>query len=194
MTAQINDSVFHRKAEFNIAGISGSGLFEPKPHGVEPFEICTACYRGYYVEYAIDDGQLLLKQVTVGLSDSDHTAARAGRGPQLFGLPPRYDQKARAWAYDGLRRPVAFSGGLLLGADFIQELYVHMGFHPAWKYREVREILFEQGLVTDDFDRSAEMQMLRDRLSEQPLQPGSADGNARIVEWIQRSFSRDYTR
>lgn len=42
-------------------------------------------------------------------------------------------------------KDVPLSGGLLLGEGFIQELYVHMGFHPAWKYLHVIELIFEGG-------------------------------------------------
>ena len=44
-----------------------------------------------------------------------------------------------------------------LADGFIQNLYVHMGFHPAWKYREVHELLFEDGRLLHAQDRSAAM-------------------------------------
>lgn len=193
MTAQINDMVFYRKINFVIAGISGTGLFEPQAHGIEPDVLSTACWRGYYVQYAIEDGLLLLTRVTLGLSTPDTRAADTGKGPVLFGACPRYDEQDYGWVYDGLRQPVEFSGGLLLGTRFVQELYIHMGFHPAWKYRDVREVLFEHGRLTSDFDRSADMEAARARLAEQPSRPDLTADNARIMEWIEQCFSRDYS-
>jgi hypothetical protein len=52
---------------------------------------------------------------------------------------------------------VPFSGGLLLGQGFIRTTYVHMGFHPAWKFEKVAELLLEHGGVTSTLDRSAEL-------------------------------------
>jgi hypothetical protein len=46
MTAQINDTCFHQKIDFNVAGISGTGIFEPAAIGIEPFATSTACWRG----------------------------------------------------------------------------------------------------------------------------------------------------
>ena len=68
--------------------------------------------------------------------------------PVLFGARPEpVEGRIRLFdvVYKGLRHPVPFTGGLLLTRDFIEELYVHMGFHPAWKYREVHELIFRAG-------------------------------------------------
>jgi len=191
MTAQINDDVFHRKINFSIAGIKGSGLFEPKRHKIKPSSMSTACWRGYFLSYAIEDGRLFLTRVTVGLSGSQEKAARAGKGPPLFGQHPRHDDGPMGgWVYDHLRQPIPFCGSLLLGAEFIDELYVHMGFHPGWKYRDVREVFFEHGRVTDDLDLSEKMRDLRAELSAQPLKPGL--GPIRLFKWVKKCFSRDY--
>lgn len=194
MTAQINDEVFHRKIGFNMAGISGAGLFEPKDHGFEPVAMCTACWRGYYVRYAIENGHLLLTRVTMGLSPADTAAVASGKGPQLLGRSPHYEEEAWGWVYDGLQHPIPFTGGLLLGTEFIRDLYVHMGFHPAWKYRQVREVIFEQGRVTADVDRSEQMEELRARLATEPLRPGASEGRDRIQKWVEECFSREYLR
>jgi len=194
VTAQINDKVFHRKVAYSIAGISGSGLFEPQAHGIEPVSMSSACWRGYYVEYAIEDSQLILTQVTLGLSKGDELRAKAGYGPPLFDILPRQESQRCAWVYGPLHVPMSFTGGLLLADGFIRELYVHMGFHPAWKYRQVREVLLEGGQLTDDFDRSAQMEDARTRFSAQPLKPDLAEGRQRMTEWIEQCFSRDYTR
>src|SRR5580765_7756635 len=145
MTAQINDSVFHRKIDYALAGISGSGLFEPEAYGIKPVSMSTACWRGHYVTYAVEEGRLVLREVTVGLSKADEMHAKVGRGPALFGVLPRREGQRGAWNYSSLHEPVAFTGGLLLAEGFIRELYVHMGFHPAWKFQKVRELLFEEG-------------------------------------------------
>ena len=57
----------------------------------------------------------------------------------------------------------------------------------------MREVIFEEGRVTEDLDRSREMKDLRARLTSEPLQPGLGDGQARIREWIEKCFSRDYS-
>ena len=191
MTAQIDDTVFHNKIGYSIAGISGTGLFEPQTYGIEPVSWSTACWRGYHVQYEIDDDRLLLTKVALGLSEAAEASAKKGEGPILFGETPVHREKDCEWVYT-LREPVPFTGGLLLADEFIPELYVHMGFHPAWKYRRVREVILEQGVITEDFDRSAEMEDFRSQLAEQPLEPGLKDDRLRIEKWIEQCFSRNY--
>jgi hypothetical protein len=191
MTAQINDTVFHRKIEFSVAGKDGSGLFDPRSHGISPAGVSSACWRGYHLAYSVRNDQLLLGKVFLSLCTADALRASAGKGPELFGkLPKKHNSLWQEWIYD-LQQPIPFSGGLLLGDSFIRELYVHMGFHPAWKYRNVRELLFEDGRLTDEFDRSAEMEEARKKHLQQPFQPTSGE---QIREWVGQCFSRNYTR
>jgi hypothetical protein len=76
MTTQIDDTCFHRKINFAIAGISGSGLFEPESIGIRPLSMCTACWRGYVAHYSIIEGVLVLTSLQ----------PPQGERPQLFGL------------------------------------------------------------------------------------------------------------
>jgi hypothetical protein len=184
MTAQISDVVVYRDKPHSIAGINGSGLFDPTEHGIKPVMISTACWRGYHCTYQVADGNLLLTSVTAGLGEEDRALAKRREGPKLFGkVPRRYP--VRGHFYDGLREVVPFTGGLLLADDFIDELYVHMGFHPAWKFREVHELLFERGRVVKAADRSAEMAEFREILADRPLQPSDPENR----EEIERCFS-----
>ena len=194
MTAQINDTCFHRKIDFSVAGTSGSGLFEPATIGIQPVSMSTACWRGYVAHYSILDGELFLTSLQIGLAPDDSIRARAGKGPELFGVLPTADRFS-GFSYEGFQSRAAFTGGLLLADGFVRELYVHMGFHPAWKYKTVREVIFEAGHVTADFDRSAEMADARTKfLEENQRSDGRFDEPKRgdIEAWIGKCFSREY--
>jgi hypothetical protein len=162
MTAQINDTCFHRKIDFAIARISGSHLFDPHSLGFQPVAISTACWRGYVAHYSILGGELFLTSLQIGLPQDAAVRAEAGGGPEFFGVSPT-SNGFPGFLYEGFQSPIAFTGSLLLAARFIRELYVHIGFHPAWKYECVREIIFEAGRVTEDHDRSTEMANLRSK-------------------------------
>ena len=194
MTAQINDTCFHRKLDFAVAGISGPGLFDPASIGVQPVSMSTACWRGYVAHYSILDSELFLTSLHIGLPKDDSIRARAGKGPELFGVLPIADRFS-GFLYEGFQSRVAFTGGLLLADDFIRELYVHMGFHPAWKYKNVREVIFDGGRVTDDYDRSTQMAAARAKfLDETKRSAGRLDEptHGDIQAWIERCFTRDY--
>jgi hypothetical protein len=209
MTAQISDEVVYHGKAHCIAGINGSGLFDPSRHGLRPAGFSSACWRGYHCTYEVADGTLLLTKVNMGLGGEDGAAAQRGEGPKLFGrIPKRYTihgvstnlrtgEVKTSWEppdylVEGLREPVPFTGGLLLGADFIEELYVHMGFHPAWKFRQVHELIFDKGGVTKEADRSAEMAEFREMLDGRPLEPSDPEDRAGVERWIRQCFSLEY--
>jgi hypothetical protein len=209
MTAQISDVVVYLGKPHSVAGINGAGLFNPADHGISPVMISTACWRGFHCTYEVADGSLLLTRVNIGLAGEDRAAAERREGPKLFGkVPRRYTIRGRMtnvrtgevrtrwessdFLCEGLREVVPFSGGLLLGADFISELYVHMGFHPAWKYREVHELIFDAGRVVKEADRSAEMAEFREMVGGRRLGPSDPEDREGVERWIRQCFSRDY--
>jgi hypothetical protein len=211
MTAQMSDTFVYREKPFSLAGINGSGLFDPAQQGVKAVGWSTACWSGFHCSYEVADTSLFLTQVNLGLSHEDEAAVARGQGPRLFGKAPHrytehgYRENARtgkvttSWessdfVVDGLRELVPFTGGLLLGDDFIREMYVHMGFHPAYKFRVVHELVFDGGRLTEDHDRSAAMAEVRDKLSSRALKPGSGASEAEIEQWVARCFSLDYKR
>jgi hypothetical protein len=67
-----------------------------------------------------------------------------------------------------------------------------MGFHPAYKFRQVHELVFEAGRVVKEADRSAEMAEFRDMLAGRPLQPGDPEDREAIERWVRRCFSLEY--
>lgn len=177
MTAQMPDLVRWQGREFALAGIDGGPLFDPDEHGLELRMISTACWRGHICLYAVDAGELVLASLTVGMDSPP---------PELFGATV----SKSTWGdtrYEPIRVPVPFTGGLLIGDGFIRELYVHMGFHPAWKYRDVHELLFENGRLTAHHDRSDAMAAVR--ADEPRLRPDRED---ELKSWIESTFDRSY--
>jgi hypothetical protein len=132
-----------------------------------------------------------------------------GEGPKLFGkVPRRYtifgfsvdaltgEEQASYESYDfvvdGLQEAVLFTGGLLLGDDFIVELYVNLGFHPAYTFRVVHELVFSSGRLIEEHDRSTHVAELREMLSFRSLEPNSEAFHAEAEKWMQLCFSLEY--
>lgn len=118
-------------------------------------------------------------------------------GPAIHGvypIPPvsRHDSGAFSNQYYDVGLPMPFSGGLLICDGFILELYTHMGFHPAWKYEEVKELLFRDGLLTQIRDRSDEMKNMRESLVNADEEKMDRKSLEDIACWIERSFDRRY--
>ncbi len=203
MTAQISDTIIYpalatdgeetSERSWAIAGTAGGSLFDPASHRLKVQSAHTSCWRGYHCGYLVIEGELRLARVTCGLRRDDIRRIGIGAGPKLFGtsLRPRFhltqafDPKtgrlgpkemtpAGDYQVEGLSAPVDFTGGLLLGCDFIQELYVHLGFQPAYRYRRVTELTFERGRLQNAEDHSDAMARYRNKLSqwaERPARP-----------------------
>ncbi len=204
LTAQIPDTVFYEDRTFSVAGVNGNGLFTPEIIGLAVQMMSTACWRGYHCQYTIRDGILYITRLTVGLTDEDDPKAENGVGPVVFGHKPRRESyeyedidgnKGTDWGdrfFDGFFHPVAYTGGLLIGDDFIREMYVHIGFHPAYKFREVFELIFEDGVLSVATDRSTQMAEFREMIAKRPLSPSNPNDKKAIENWIENAFSLDY--
>ena len=191
MTAQANDTIRYRDADYQLTGIKGEGLFTPHDHGIFVRPMHTGCWRGYIVHYAIVDGELQLDRAEMQLMQPPGDASKR-EAPLLFGKPPAtFDASSRA-NYEALGVRMPFTGGLLLARDFIHEMYVHMGFHPAYKYRTVHELVFDDGRVTNESDQSPVMEQIREKLKGKKLAPGEAASESELMEWIKSTFSREY--
>ncbi|WP_426754730.1 hypothetical protein [Myxococcus sp. Y35] len=192
MTAQISDTLIFQGQEFVLAAERGEGLFEPERHGLSPAMISTDCHRGYWCTYEVIAESLRLQQLYIGLSAQEASAAQNGKGPSLFEQQPVYSEQFHCFAYSTLSAHAPFTGGLLLAADFIRELYVHMGFHPAWKFRTVHELLFEGGTLVQTRDCSSEIARLREKLGNAALGPRDSRDRKEVERWIAECFTRQY--
>ncbi len=192
MTAQVSDFVRFLDEDYHVAGVSGDGLFDPAAYGIKPRMISTACSRGYYCHYAVKDDRFTLDMLHIGLIEGEAERAKRGDGPLVFGVAPRYDHIAHCFEYASLAAPIAYTGGLLIGGDFIWDLYVHMGFHPYWKFRRVIELIFDHGRLVETLDRSQAAEEFRKTLKADGLRPGRGASKAEIMAWIERTFSLRY--
>jgi len=161
MTAQIPDSISFGHTTYSITGIRGVGMFHPIELGIRPAPRITSCWRGFVYRYAIPDHRLILDFLLLNVTDP---------APSIFGASPSPPEGGAPFEaqYSRLGHQVGFTGRVLAGHDFIHELYVHMGFHPAWKYREVHYFEFSDGLLTSHRDRSHEAEQFRIKVRKQP--------------------------
>jgi hypothetical protein len=183
VTAQIPDALLLNDQRFSLVGVNGSGLFEPSTFGMHPFSRITSCWRGFVCEYQIVQNKFLLHKLQINLD---------GEAPLINGVKSLAQERGIFnRVYEALDLPVAFTGNLLAASGFIQELYVHMGFHPAWKYRTVFELVISDGHVLETRDVSGSMEQIRKEMVRSPLQPGVNATKVQIDKWIASAFRRD---
>jgi hypothetical protein len=187
MTAQIPDTLIYNGDRYRIIGLKGAGLPTPADFEMETFMMSTACYRGYYAQYSIQEDQLVLSEITL--------RAREGNYKPIQGIEPETAEYGTAGCYSNLHVPVHFSGGLLLGKDFIDAMYVHMGFQKPTSFEVVIELLVEDGHISRIIDHSEKIAAMREDILKPRPKPGFDDPtqqSKQIENWIAWTFSLDY--
>ncbi|MGE5464879.1 MAG: hypothetical protein ACM3PS_16065 [Syntrophothermus sp.] len=184
MTAQIHDSFLFEDRKLSIAGVNGGELFHPAEHGMQPMPRITSCWRGHVCTYNIQDNHLVLHTLQVNLDQ---------QGPAINNVRPVFSTGSTFNNdYQALGLLMDFTGGLLVAEGFIQQLYVHMGFHPARKYETVLELSFSKGEVLEIRDVSRQMAELRHKRTQQSQQPGREASGQEVNVWIASTYERSY--
>lgn len=183
MTAQMPDAFFYKDEEFVLIGLKGSNLFKPNDFGVFPIMASTACYRGFVASYIITEKQLVLTGLMLRtqeekLTEINDRAAIKWKNPMGFNF-----------MYRDLNLPIKFTGFILLGKDFINEMYVHMGFQRPISFEIVIEFQFKDGEIIAIKDFSELIAKLR---KEDPSKGAKPEHDESTMEWIDQLFSLDY--
>lgn len=200
MTAQISDMFRYQKKEYVVVGIGEGKLFDISVLNLKPSWPSTTCWRGYQAVFAIVQSRLVLETLHVYLRRPGERKNQYERevGPVINGIAPSPSRKDCPWKdsicfnnhYEELNHHLEYSGGLLLADGFIQSRCVY----PAWKYKTVIELIFDAGLLKQEFDRSEQMAEIReivnksreiDSSNRMPL-------NEEIERFMERAFDCSY--
>ena len=130
------------------------------------------------------EGHTLCARVVEGLAAYD-----SARPPLLSGHVGTFDVGRLIVRYQGLDLPIELDGGILACDGFIRELYVHMGFHPAWKFEYVEELIFERGELVHREDVSSKLAEVRGRLAGASA---ALRDETEVKAWVERCFELDY--
>jgi hypothetical protein len=149
MTAQISDTFIFRGDKYSLIGIKGGGLITPEVFGMKPLMIHTACYRGYYATYELTNKALYLRELTLNEANQNYLP--------IEGIRPTKGESESAYTYHDLNVVVPFTGKIRLAKDFIEKLYVHMGYQKPTAFKTVLDITLKKGQTVDINDRSQEV-------------------------------------
>ena len=197
MATQASDSVVHRETNYKLARRAGAGLLNVfAALGYRPQGICTACDAGYLAEYSVMDRRLFLSGLRVEPPGEFYAPNHVGELPEPFGAPGNRGGLLGVFYYEGLSEPMDFTGGLILGDGFIRDLYFHGGSHPAWKYTQVLELIFDSDVLVEEYDRSASMADYRsqhERYWKTKWAPGKSPEFDLLADMYADCFLLDYS-
>jgi len=181
MTAQMPDELEYNGETYSIIGVKGEGLFEARDLGLIPLPSSTACWRGNIMKYRCEEKQLILDEIIVNSKNT----------PTINGVDPQPNSPSFNYTYRNLNLMIKFTGGILIAKDFIQSMYVHMGFQRPIAFEKVIEIQMEEGNIISVKNLSHEMEKLRNKNPDEGSQPESSSKED-IGKWVEKTFSRDY--
>ncbi|MBS0592007.1 MAG: hypothetical protein JSR84_00910, partial [Proteobacteria bacterium] len=130
MTAQISDTFIFKGDEYSLIGMTSGDLASPEQFGMEPEMIHTACYRGFYATYELTEKALYLRKLSLREKNENYLP--------IGGIEP--EQEEFQATYHGLSVLVPFTGKIRLAKDFIEELYIHMGYQKPTAFKTVLDM------------------------------------------------------
>ena len=181
LTGQIPEEFILNGESFSLVGLKGKGLYEPSDFGLAPHSTSTACWRGYVMKYTFTKENLILDEIRINVNDP----------PKINGIEPQPGESSFKYYYKNLNLKTKFTGIILLAKDFINSMYVHMGFQRPMAYETVVEIHIKNGNIVLLKDLSKEMEKKRKKDAQKGARPQS-DSKEDIEQWIDKAFSLDY--
>ena len=176
MTGQIPDAFIYKEIKYAIVGLEGGPLFSPVDFGMEVKAPNTACWRGYIATYTCLDSKLVLTHLSVNTTTPK----------KLNNKTPIDNTQHFGYVYEDLGLKFPFTGTFIIARDFINEMYVHMGFQSPSSFREVHELTFEKGVLISEKNVSQQMEKQRETLRKEPSKPPSPE---ELGGWIEDRFS-----
>jgi len=197
MTAQIHDSLYYKRKEYDISAIEHpSDFFDIHSLGFRPRMMHTACYRGYVATFVVRRKHLYLDKLSV----NDHSKSLIpinNKMPQPSRPPDdeEYDEKmiysGRNREYIDIALPLLYTGSIIITDDFIEELYVHMGFQAPYKFLTVLQLTFKDGLLVSTNDLSSIAATIRERIEADTLDDETDERDIFDIcseEWVMDCF------
>ena len=183
MTGQIPDKLIFKKSSYSIVGLKGEGLPSPLDFGLRPISPHTANWRGFIMTYKIAENRLFVHEMNVTIKDLKE------KPPLINDVNPETKREGSIHlTYKSLKLKTQFTGKILIAKDFIDSMYVHMGFQSPLSFKTVVELKISGGILIKVTDFSEIMKKYRTR----NITDGKHGPTENLQEWIARTFSLDY--
>lgn len=185
MTAQISDTFFYENNDYSIVALQNHLNFNPEDYGITPKCCCTACWNGYFCKYKISTEGIFLKDLFINADEYPTINGVDAYKGDIFEYMGHH-------LYKDINIKINYTWGILIGKDFLDEYYIHMGFQRPYAYKTVKELIFENGRLIKVVDYSQDMAQMRKNLSHDDIQLKNKNNQYNLLKAIDESFSLDY--
>lgn len=172
MTAQLHDKVIYQSDDFDLVGVKDGKLPIPKDYGLQPVGGYSNCDRGYIMTYLVNTARLYLSQLWIDLL----IPTKDGKTWRPINNVEAEIHYSKMWGgtlreggkqYNDIQLAVDFTGGILIARDFDGGGHAHYGFAKPFQYDTVIELMFRQGQLVQEIDRSVESVQWREAFTQQ---------------------------
>ena len=192
MTAQIPDQFRYEGERYSLIGMRGKGLYKAEDFDLKLVMASTACWRGNVMKYDCINGQLVLNELDIRTEGDPPAINGIEAGPPTKRLgDEQVGFSFFSHSYLNLGLKTKFTGAFLLGKDFIESMYVHMGYQRPLAFRTVLEVQVQDGDIITVSDLSEKMEELRQKGRDKGARPESRS-DVDVSKWIEDTFSLDY--
>ena len=183
MTAQAGDKFSYKGKDLYLVARSVRSRFSPIHYKIKPEGITSGCYEGYWCRYNITNKKLFLEDLYINSENGEY--------PPINGVAADYGTYSSSLhCYKGIHDMTSYSGKLLLGDDFIDDYYVHMGSQWPWAFKTLKEFVFERGKLVKINDQSEIAAHLREVIGRD--EEFFNDLEYEIGYHVEECFSHDY--
>ena len=133
------------------------------------------------MKYILIENHLILNELLVNVHEP----------LKINGVNPDQGSKMFKYEYKNFNLKTNFTGRILLAKDFIDSMYVHMGFQRPIAFKTVLGLEFEKGKLVLFQDLSKHMEERRKNDPYKGAQPNSKSTKD-IEKWIEKAFSLDF--
>jgi len=186
VTAQVPDKVIYKEEKFDLVGVSGNELLNPEIFGIKLMSAGTACYNGYILTFKCDNDEFILDELLIRTREEpvniNGVKAEKYEGPLKFMF---------SHEYKNLQLKTNFTGEIYIARDFIEEMYVHMGYQSPTAFRKVFGFIIKDDKIIEVKDLSKIMEEKRIEDPHKDSYPTNPEDGENIQEWVTRKFSRE---
>lgn len=167
MTVQIGDICKYQQKDYWTVKLSGKCLFEPKHYGLEAHPSMTACYRGFWCEFSLENDALILHDLYLFNKDGYYPPLNGvDVSPQEFIEYERFSDNPKKREvitrpahfghrlYKDVHLPINYNGRILIGRAPKCTYHIDGIWDNPWQYSDLREFIFDDGILVDIIDQS----------------------------------------
>ena len=158
MSVRRDDKYIRYGQEYRLLKQEGFTPFDPTGYGFKLKSVNTACEKGYWCEYKVENYGIFLDKLYICCDDGNYPTVNGKTYDTKEDGTPVECEGCRVYSNIGLN--LANSCDIVIGKDSIVDPGMHDAFLP-YGYKTLREIIFKDGKNIHEINWDDEIERIR---------------------------------